>query len=91
MIRKWFSTEERQNFVGPAVVGSILGAFAAYAVFALDSEYKLQTGGAPTTLQTATEAAVAFLVCVLGTVAVLGLVPVLIARRRSRQNSRRAR
>ena len=86
MIQSWFSASERESLVGPTVVGCILGAFAAYAVFAFASEYQLQSGGAPTTLQTAAEAGLAFIVSVLGTVAFFGLFPVLLARRRSRSN-----
>ena len=87
MIKNWLTASELQNLIGPTVVGCILGGFAAYAVFAFASEYELQSAIAPGTLQTATEAGLAFVVCVLGTVAILGLLPVLIARRRSRANS----
>ena len=87
MIKNWFTTSEMQNLIGPTVVGCILGAFSAYTVFAFASEYQLQSVGAPSTLQTASEAGIVFIVCVVGTVAILGLLPVLVARRQSRPNS----
>ena len=86
MIKKWFTASELQNLIGPTVVGCILGGFAAFAVFAFASEYELQSANAPGTLQTASEAVLAFIVCVSGTIAILGLLPVLIARHWSREN-----
>ena len=78
------SASEKQTLIGPLVVGCLLGAFAAYAVFALASEYELQGGVDHAALQSAGEAAITFIACVAGTVGVLGIIPVAIHRQRSR-------
>ena len=81
------TVEEKQILVGPTVVGCLLGAFAAYAVFAFASEYQFQSTAPASDWATAGEAAVAFVVCVAGTVGVLGCVPIAIGRFRSHRNS----
>ena len=87
MNKKWFTDSEMQNLIGPTVVGCVLGAFSAYAVFAFASEYQLQSASGQNTLQTVSEASLVFIVCVVATVAIFGLLPVLIARRQSHPNS----
>lgn len=81
------TVEEKQSLLGPTVVGCLLGAFAAYAVFAFASEYQLQSGASRNTWATAGEAILAFAVCTAGTVAVLGCLPVAVGRLRSRRDS----
>jgi hypothetical protein len=74
------STHEKQILAGPLVVGMLLGVFGAYAVFAFASELSLQGTDAPDSLRTAVEASVVFLAAVLGTVAVLGVLPIAVRR-----------
>ena len=81
------SVEERQSLLGPAVIGCLLGAFAAYAVFAFAAEFRLQSGSAQTFWATAGEACLAFVLCVAGTVGLLGLAPVAIGRLMARRGS----
>jgi hypothetical protein len=80
------TVEEKQSLLGPAVIGCLLGAFAAYAVFAFASEYAVQEATSPTFWATAGEASLAFAVCVAGTVGFLGLAPLAIGRLRSRSS-----
>ena len=80
------TAEEKQSLLGPTVVGCLLGAFAAYAVFAFASEYQLQASTAPTFWATAAEASLAFVLCVAGTVGLLGFAPLAIGRLRSRRS-----
>jgi hypothetical protein len=70
------SPAEKQTLIGPLVVGCLLGAFCAYAVFA--SEYKLQNGDFIDGWLTAAEAVVAFLVAVVSTVGLLGVLPIAV-------------
>lgn len=79
------STQEKQILAGPVVVGTLLGAFGAYAVFAFASEMSLQATEAPNRFQTAIEASVVFLAAVLGTVAVLGVLPIAVRRIRAKK------
>jgi len=78
---KLLSTE-KQALIGPLVVGALFGAFAAYAVFAFSSEYRL-SGNQVAWWQVLLEASLAFFVCVGGSVGLLGVLPVLIHRNRS--------
>lgn len=80
------SPEERQTFLGPLVVGVLVGAFVAYAAFALNSEYRLN--GIPIgTVQLIAESTLGFLLAVVSTVSLLGVLPILIHRKRNRPNS----
>jgi hypothetical protein len=80
------TAQEKQALIGPLVVGIVLGALVAYAVFAFASEYALQ--GHPSSIwRTAVEASIGFLVSVLGTVGTLGALPIAIQRLRTRSNS----
>jgi hypothetical protein len=81
------STHEKQILAGPLVVGVFLGAFCAYAVFAFASELSLQGTVAPNRLETAIEASVVFLAAVLGTVAVLGVLPIAVRRIRAKKGT----
>lgn len=74
------SPAEKQTLIGTLVVGCLLGAFCAYAVFAFASEYKLQNGDSIDEWQTAAEAVVAFLVAVVSTVGLLGVLPISVHR-----------
>jgi hypothetical protein len=78
------SSHEKQTLAGPLVVGTLLGAFGAYAVFAFASELSLQGAEAPNGLRTALEAAVVFVMAVLGTVGVLGVLPIAVRRIRAK-------
>ena len=79
------STHEKQIIVGPLVAGMLLGAFGAYALFAFASELTLQRTEAPNPLRTAVEATVVFLAAVLGTVAILGVLPIAVLRFRAKK------
>ena len=81
------STHEKQILAGPLVVGMLLGAFGAYAVFAFASELSLDGTDAPNRLRTAVEASVVFLTAVLGTVAVLGVLPIAVRRIRAKKGA----
>ena len=78
------SPAEKQTLIGPLVVGCLLGAFCAYAVFAFSIEYKLQNGDSVDGWQTAAEAVVAFLVAVVSTVGLLGVLPIAVHRWRAK-------
>jgi uncharacterized membrane protein len=77
------TVDEKQSLLGPTVIGCLLGAFAAYAVFAFASEYQLQGTTDASAWATAAEAMLAFMACVAGTVGILGLAPVVVGRLRS--------
>lgn len=79
------TADEKQSLVGPTVVGCLLGAFAAYAVFAFTSEYALSGAAQPTFWATVGEASLAFAVCVAGTVGLLGIGPLVVGRFRSQR------
>ena len=80
------TTQEKQALIGPLVVGVVLGAFVAYAVFAFASEYALQ--GHPRSIWiTAVEASIGFIVSVLATVGALGALPIAIQKLRTRSDS----
>ena len=81
------STREKQILAGPLAVGVLLGAFGAYAVFAFASELSLHGTDAPNRLRTAVEASVVFLTAVLGTVAVLGVLPIAVRRIRAKKGA----
>lgn len=81
------SPSEKQTLIGPLVVGGLLGAFVAYAVFAFASEYRLQNGDSIDTWQTAAEAGFAFLVAVVSTVGLLGVLPISVQRWRAKGGS----
>jgi hypothetical protein len=81
------STHEKQILAGPLVVGVLLGAFGAYAVFAFASELLLQSTDAPNRLRTAVEASVVFLAAVFGTVVVLGVLPIAVRRMRAKKGA----
>ena len=83
---KKLTTDEKQSLLGPTVIGCLLGAFAAYAVFAFASEYQLQGATDANAWATAAEAILAFVACVAGTVGILGLVPVIVGRVRSQRS-----
>lgn len=78
------SHSEKQTLIGPLVVGCLLGAFVAYAVFAFASELALQDGQSIDKWKTAAEAAFAFLVATASTVGLLGILPIAIHRRRAK-------
>ncbi len=81
------SPAEKQTLIGPLVVGCLLGVFCAYAVFAFTSEYRLQNGDPIDKWQTAAEAVVAFLVAVVSTVGLLGVLPISVHRWREKGGS----
>jgi Mg/Co/Ni transporter MgtE len=78
------SPAEKQTLIGPLVVGCLLGAFCAYAVFAFASEYKLQNGDSIDTWQTAAEAVFAFFVAAVSTAGLLGVLPIAVHRWRAK-------
>lgn len=78
------SPAEKQTLIGPLVVGCLLGAFCANAVFAFASEYKLQNGDSIDGWQTAAEAVAAFLAAVVSTVGLLGVLPIAVHRWRAK-------
>lgn len=78
------SLSERQTLIGPFVIGSLLGLFVAYGVVALSSEFALH-GNASPTAQVVAEAAGGFVISVLVTVAVLGILPIAVRRFRSKE------
>ena len=77
---------DKRALVSPFVVGLLLGTFAAYAVLAFSSEYRL-SGIELHWSQVWLEASIAFIVCLGGSVGLLGLLPVVI--RRSRASEKR--
>ena len=81
------STHEKQTLAGPFVLGTLLGAFGAYAVFAFASKLSLQGTDAPNGLRRALEAAVVFVLAVLGTVGVLGVLPIAVRRIRTKKGA----
>ncbi|HEY9094308.1 MAG TPA: hypothetical protein VIN35_01090 [Hydrogenophaga sp.] len=74
------SPSEKQTLVVPLAIGSLLGAFVAYGVFAFNGEYRLQNGESVDKWQTAAEATFAFLVALSTTVSLLGVLPILVQR-----------
>jgi Sec-independent protein secretion pathway component TatC len=78
------SPSEKQTLIGPLVVGCLLGAFVAYAVFAFASEFELQNGESIDKWQTAAEAFFAFLVAAAATVGLLGVLPIVVQRWRAK-------
>jgi hypothetical protein len=76
------SRAEKEALLGPVVVGCLLGAFAAFGVVAMDDEQRL-SGIAVACSHTAMEALVYFICCAAGTVAVLGVLPILMHRHSS--------
>jgi Mg/Co/Ni transporter MgtE len=78
------SPSEKQTLIGPLVVGCLLGAFCAYAVFAFASEYRLQNGDSIDTWQTAAEAVFAFFVAAVSTAGLLGVLPIAVHRWRAK-------
>jgi hypothetical protein len=78
------SQSEQQTLIGPLVVGSLLGAFVAYAVFAFASEYRLQNVEPIYEWQTVAEAVFAFSVAVVSTVGLLGVLPITVHRWRAK-------
>jgi hypothetical protein len=81
------STHEKQILAGPLAVGTLLGAFGAYAVFAFASELSLQGTEAVDRVQTAVEASVVFLTALVGTVTVLGALPIAVRRMRAKKEA----
>ena len=79
------SSLSRSDLINPQVM--LLGAFGAYAVFAFASELSLQGTDAPNCLQTVLETFVVFLIAVLGTVAVLGVLPIAVRRQRAKNGT----
>lgn len=77
------SVEEAQNLIGPAVIGVVIGSFAAYAVVAFASEYRVSGDVCVSLWSTVAEAILVFLSCVVGTISVFGLAPIVIGRLRS--------
>lgn len=75
---------EKKTLVGPLVVGCLLGAFVAYAVFAFASELALQDGKIIDKWKTAAEAVFAFLVVTVSTVGLLGILPKVVRRRQAK-------
>ena len=78
------SISEKQTLIGPLVVGCLFGAFVAFAVFAFASEYKSLVGS---WWQTVAEAGLAFLAAMIGTVCLLGVLPIAVQRLRSKDKN----
>lgn len=77
--------DERKNLLGPTVIGSLFGAFVAFAVFAFTMEYQ-STGDSSTVFWgAAVDSGIAFVACFAGTVGILGVVPFAIGRLFSRK------
>ena len=72
------TTDEKQSFVAPAVVGCVLGVVVACAQFAFASEYAPHGEGGWSAV--AIDAAVGFFVSVAASVGVLALLPLLVRR-----------
>lgn len=79
------SSHEKQILAGSLVIGMLLGAFGAYAVFAFASESVLQGTDASNRVRTAVEAFVVFWSAVFGTFAVLGVLPIAVRRMRAKK------
>ena len=79
------SSAEKQSLQGPLVVGCLVGAFVAYAAVAFNSEFQLQ--GIPVSiLQFVCDALLGFLLSMFATVGLLGVLPIVIHRRRGNRN-----
>lgn len=77
------SSGEWQTLLGPLVVGVLLGAMVAYATIAFNSELKLN--GVPVgELQLIGEAVIGFVLSVVVTAGLLGVLPIVIHRKRAR-------
>lgn len=77
------SPSEKQTLISLLVVGCLLGAFVAYAVFAFAGELALQDGKSIDKWKTAAEAVFAFLVVIVSTLGLLGILPIVVRRRRA--------
>jgi len=81
------SSSDRQNLLGPAVVGAVLGALAAFGVAAVHSEYGAHMAPLyPGITGLTAEALVTFALVAIATVIIWGCVPVLISRLASRRS-----
>ncbi|MEY4562876.1 MAG: hypothetical protein RLZZ618_2153 [Pseudomonadota bacterium] len=72
------TTDEKQSFIGPALVGCTLGVLVAFAQFAFASEYAPHGEGEWSAV--AIDAAVGFAMSVAGSVGVLAVLPMLARR-----------
>lgn len=77
------SPSEKQALLGPLVVGCLLGAFVAYCFVAFDSELRLN-GISVSRMRSVAEAAFGFLLSVVFTVCLLGVLPIIVHRRRAK-------
>ena len=73
------SSTEKQSLLGPMVVGCLVGAFVAYAAIAFNSESKLQ-GIEISVVQFVGDSLLGFLLSVVSTVGLLGVLPIVIHR-----------
>lgn len=78
------SHSEKQTLIGSLVVGCLIGAFLAYAVFAFSSELALQDEQSINKWKTVAEAVFVFLVTTASTVGLLGILPIVLKRRRAK-------
>lgn len=81
------SPSEKHKLIGPLVVGCLLGAFVAYAVYAFASELALQNGQSIDKWKTGVEAVFAFLVAAASIVGLLGGLPIVVHRWRAKGGS----
>jgi hypothetical protein len=79
-----FSAAEKQVLLGPLVVRCLVGGFVAYVSYAYNSEFKLN-GIPASAMQCFAEAIAGFVLSVVGTVGVLGALPVLFHTWRAKE------
>jgi hypothetical protein len=79
------STSDRQTLIGPAVVGVFFGALCGLADAGIHSEYGRNMKPLfPGVTSVVAEAFLSFVVVTLGTIAVFGVVPLLLKKVASR-------
>lgn len=71
------SDSDKQQLLGPAVMGVLLGAFVAFVVLGFESEYHPEASS----WEIGTQAVLGFLLSVAGVIAAFGVVPVILNRR----------
>jgi hypothetical protein len=80
------SASDRQTLIGPAVVGAFFGALSALAVAGVHSEYGSHMQSLyPGVTSLVAEALLTFAIVTLGSVALFGVVPLLLKRVTSKQ------